>query len=105
MSAWNRRLGRSFGIQENFDFKMLRRGDKMNGNAGSGQLGGRGGRGVCSCQSGDPRPEGGAAGNDFTAQSFPGQEVSKTASKQHLLHRVHHVTVSRFSWLVQSKPR
>src|SRR5271168_1804521 len=39
--------------------------------------------------------------NDFTGQrSFPGQEVSKTASKgcpkRHLLHRVDHVTVSRF---------
>ena len=26
MSAWNRRLGRSFGMKEPFEFKMLRRG-------------------------------------------------------------------------------
>jgi hypothetical protein len=26
MSTWNRRLGRSFGMKENFEFKMLRHG-------------------------------------------------------------------------------
>ena len=26
MSMWNRRLGRSFGMKENFEYKMLRRG-------------------------------------------------------------------------------
>jgi hypothetical protein len=26
MAAWNRRLGRSFGMKETFEFKMLRRG-------------------------------------------------------------------------------
>jgi hypothetical protein len=26
MAEWNRRLGRSFGMKETFEFKMLRRG-------------------------------------------------------------------------------
>jgi hypothetical protein len=47
-------------MQENFDFKLLRRGDKMNGNAGSGQLGeGEEGAEFIVVKAGDPRPEGG----------------------------------------------
>ena len=63
--------------RENFDFKMLRRGDKMNGNAGSGQLGEEGAEFIVVKAAIPDR----RVGNDFTAQSFPGQEVSKTASK------------------------
>ena len=102
MLAWNRRLRRSFGMKENFEFKMLRRG-RQNKWERRQRTVGRGGRGVYSCQSGDPRPEGGQRFYSTIISGTRGVKNGvKGCLKQHLLHRVHHVTVSHFSWLVQS---
>jgi hypothetical protein len=57
MAMWNRRLGRSFGMKETFEFKMLRRGaaEVLQGKPPSGPL--RGTRGIANTVAEGPRSQ------------------------------------------------